>query len=179
MFNCQISPLNHPRFKPNLTRPEIVVYLCVNIRRRVIMHRRAVLAHQRPHRAGGTMQCTNERRPSPKEPRACPIRPELQFLISNRNTTASKNRRNPNKTKNIFFSNRNITSAVAVRNLSHIRHSTPRHPGSSLDHVRRIPTSGLSPFSDFRFPLPVISNRKRQELETMSNSLKTKPRYAF
>jgi hypothetical protein len=87
--------------------------------------------------------------------------------ISNRNTTAFRIPRNPNKTKLILFSNRNNNSRVAVR--------TSGVANRVSSHGRKFPSSETCVF----FAMGQISNRQFARLENASISLKTKARRDF
>ena len=131
------------------------------------------------------MQDAKDRAPSPTSRRMYPARPASTCIrnqaefptspgsnwterrISNRNTTAFRIPRNPNKTKLILFSNRNNNSRVAVR--------TSGMANRVSSHGRKFPSSETCVF----FAMGQISNRQFARLENASISLKTKARRDF
>ena len=107
-----------------------------------------------PHVVRSVAICNHPTSNSTRSPDSdCPA-----HRISNRNTTAFKIHRNSHKTQHITFSNRNITSTVAISFSSPI---SPRPPSS----VSHFPSRSLS-FAAISTP---YTSRSRNQL----NSLKT------
>jgi hypothetical protein len=78
------------------------------------MHRRAVWSQQRNTLWRSKMEVAEDRSRPPTHVRFS-TQPATSARISNRNTTAFRISSNPNKTKRITISNRNITPGVAIR----------------------------------------------------------------